>query len=278
MKDRRLYPANERVAHESLRGQVDGVEYVHWRKSYVSMPVADLLEAPCGSRDRQVLYGQLVHVLETYNGWSFVSCYPNSYVGYVRAEHLVDHRQATHWVTARATHLYSERNFKSDDLMLLPFGSSVVVIGASEKYLETPDGYVPKRHVQETSKLFEDPVDVADLHLGAPYLWGGDSVLGIDCSGLVQIACRACAIPCPGDSDMQEAELGDHLADDAPLQRGDLLFWKGHVALVADPTTIIHANAFHMAVSYEPIDVAISRIEAQGDGPVTSRKRLEQFA
>ena len=98
--------------------------------------------------------------------------------------------------------------------------------------------------------------------------------LGIDCSGLVQIACLACDIPCPGDSDVQEGALGSPLPEDAPLQRGDLLFWRGHVAWVSDPDTLLHANAHHMAVSFEPLREAIARIDAQGDGPVTARKRL----
>lgn len=278
MTDRRRYPANERVAHESLRGQVDGVDIVHGRASVVCVPVADLLKTPDGPRDRQVLYGQMVIVLETHEGWSFVICSPSFYVGYVRAEHLSDNRQATHWVHTRATHLYSEPDLKSPERMMLSFGSLLVVTGSSEKFLETPDGYVPRCHVWETVGLFKDPVSVAELHLGAPYLWGGDSVLGIDCSGLVQIACRACGFSCPGDSDMQEAELGVHLPADDPLQRGDLLFWDGHVAWMVDATTLIHANAFHMATAYEPLSAAITRIEAQGDGPITSRKRLEQFA
>ena len=120
-----------------------------------------------------------------------------------------------------------------------------------------------------------DPVAIAESLLGTPYLWGGNSCWGIDCSGLVSAAFSGRGVPVPGDSDQQLAELGQALPADAPVQRGDLFFWKGHVGLIEDADTLLHANAHHMAVAHEPIAEAIARIEAQGDGPVTARKRLE---
>ncbi len=277
MTDRRKLWSNGRVAHFSLKGQVEGVEFVKGQLRRVAVPVIDLLRSPDGSRDRQLLYGQDVFVLEDRDGWSFVVAGPLDYVGYVKSDLLTNCDRPTHWVTARSTHLYSKPDFKSAELLMLTFGASLTIAGSSDRFYATPDGYVPKVHVGHVIGTFKDPLEVAELHLGTPYLWGGDSVLGIDCSGLVQIGCRVCGIECPGDSDMQEAELGEHLPEDAPLQRGDLLFWKGHVAWVADPDTLIHANAFHMATAYEPLQDAIKRIEAQGDGPVTARKRLGEI-
>ena len=121
---------------------------------------------------------------------------------------------------------------------------------------------------------FSDPVTIAQLFFGTPYLWGGNSGLGIDCSGLVQAALRACAVPCPGDSDMQLDDLGAEIPAGASLARGDLMFWKGHVGMMVDADVMLHANAHHMATAYEPIADATLRIKAQGDGDVIGRKRL----
>jgi len=121
----------------------------------------------------------------------------------------------------------------------------------------------------------DDPVTIATVLLGTPYLWGGNSAFGIDCSGLVQAACMVCGIACPGDSDMQAAGLGQLVTDGSPPRRGDLLFWKGHVAWVSGPDTILHANAHHMAVAYEGLVAAVARIAAQGGGPVTAHRRLD---
>ncbi len=160
---------------------------------------------------------------------------------------------------------------KTRELASYGFGTELTVVDERHKFFETDAGFVPKPHLRPLDRPFSDPVTVAQLFFGTPYLWGGNSVFGLDCSGLTQIACLACGIPCPGDSDMQEAELGQPTED---LRHGDLIFWKGHVAWVVDEQTILHANAHHMAVAYEPLGPAIARIEAQGDGKVTARKRL----
>ena len=240
----------------------------------VAVPVADLLREPGGARDRQLVLGQDVTCFEVHQGWAFVQALRDGYVGYLRASDLSEPLQTTHRVIARTTHLYPEPDFKMREIDGLSHGSELCVLSQQGRFAETPRGFVPALHLHPLSPPQDDPVAVAEVFLGVPYLWGGNSGFGLDCSGLVQAGCLACGIPCPGDSDMQEAELGDQLPVDMPLQRGDLLFWKGHVAWVADPDTLIHANAFHMAVAYEPIQDACQRIEAQGDGPVTARKRL----
>ncbi len=171
-----------------------------------------------------------------------------------------------------ATHAYAAEDFKSPDLAHLPFGARVTVTDERRKFYETDAGFVPKKHLRGLDRPMSDPVTVAQLHFGVPYLWGGNSSLGLDCSGLVSAGLRACGIICPADSDMQRDALGSDVA--GPFQRGDLVFWKGHVGLMVDPDTLIHANAHHMATVYEPIESAILRIEAQGDGPVIATKRL----
>jgi len=272
--DKRRYPANDRVAHESLRGRIEGVEYVAGTKAGIAAPVADIRDAPGGSLQRQLIYGQEVAVLESRDEWAFAQSRYDGYVGYLATQDLGPWHEPTHRVTARATHLYEAPHFKRPARDSLSFGSGLRVTGQSGAFAETPGGFVPLAHVETLDAPFSDPVSVAVRLLGTPYLWGGNSSFGIDCSGLIQIACAACGLNCPGDSDMQQAELGTPLPEEAALTRGDLLFWRGHVAWVEDADTLIHANQHRMAVTREPLQTAIARIADQGDGPVTARKRL----
>jgi cell wall-associated NlpC family hydrolase len=146
------------------------------------------------------------------------------------------------------------------------------VIDERRKFFETNIGFVPKSHLREADRHFSDPVTVAQLHFGVPYLWGGNSSRGIDCSGLIAAGLTACDIPCLGDSDLQRDTLGASFI--GPYRRGDLVFWDGHVGMMVDEETLIHANAHHMATAYEPVERAILRIAAQDGGPVLTRKRI----
>ncbi|PIE12021.1 MAG: NLP/P60 hydrolase [Rhodobacterales bacterium] len=274
MTDRRRLAANDRVAASHLRGQIDAPRFVDGSAAQVHVPVTDLLRAPGGARDRQLLLGAPLTVYETYEGWSFVQA-EDDYVGYVSADSLgAAIQQPTHTVATAATHAYTAPDLKSHERAALPHGARLAVEGINDTWAATPMGHVPVSHLVPLAHRASDPVEVALLYLGTPYLWGGNSIWGIDCSGLVQAACRACGISCPGDSDMQEAELGERLPDGAPLQRGDIVFWRGHVGIMEDDRTLLHANAHAMAVAREDFAGACQRIADQGDGPVTSRRRI----
>lgn len=272
--DRRLTPANGRVAAERLRGQVQADRFVAGDAARVAVPVADLRAAPGGARDRQLVLGDAVTVYERRDGHAFVEAAKDGYVGYLPEGDLGPPQEATHWVAVPASHAYTVGDFKKPEAHGLVFGSQVRVIDERARFFETAEGhFIPKPHLWPLRKRFSDPVTAAQLFFRAPYLWGGNTPRGIDCSGLVQVALLAAGIACPGDSDMQEG-LGAECPDGSALQRGDLLFWKGHVALAVDGETLIHANAHAMAVAYEPARAAIARIEAQGDGPVTHHRRI----
>ncbi len=277
MTDRRLTPANGRVAARHLEGRVTAERFVAPEPAAVAVPVADLWANPeAGARDRQLLLGEGVEIYERLGGMAFCRALKDGYVGYVAEAALGPSAQASHMVGVPATHLYPAPDIKRVAGMRLSFGARVGVVAAEGRFFETPGGwFVPRAHVVPANRAFTDPATVAQLFFGVPYLWGGNSSDGIDCSGLVQAACLACHIPCPGDSDLQEAVLGAPLDADAPVRRGDLYFWRGHVAMAVDGEVLIHANAHHMAVTYEPIAAAVERIAEQGDGPVTSRRRLD---
>ncbi len=275
MTDRRALAANGRVAAVELEGLVEAGAFVAGAWARVAVPVADLCAAPGGARDRQLLLGARFRVLERRGGWAFGVAGADGYAGYLAEAALGPEVGVTHRVAVPATHLYPAPDLKRRERAWLPFGAALRVVSASGAFLETSGGdFVPAAHLRPLDAPLDDPVTVAELFLGVPYLWGGNSSAGIDCSGLVQVACHAAGIACPGDSDQQETALGTTLPPGTPPARGDLLFWPGHVAWVADGDTLIHANAHAMAVAFEPIEAAIARIAAQGEGGVTRHARL----
>ena len=277
MTDRRALAANGRVAAAELEGEVAAEAFVAGVWASVAVPVADLCAAPGGARDRQLLLGARFRVLERRGGWAFGVAGADGYVGYLAEAALGPEVDVTHRVAVPATHLYPAPDLKRRERAWLPFGAALCVVSETGAFLETNAGdFVPRPHLRPLDAPVADPVAVAELFLGVPYLWGGNSSAGIDCSGLVQAGCHAAGITCPGDSDQQEAVLGVTLPPGTPPARGDLLFWKGHVAWVVDGETLIHANAHAMAVAFEPIEAAIARIAAQGEGGVTRHARLQR--
>nr|WP_256474275.1 NlpC/P60 family protein [Lutimaribacter sp. EGI FJ00013] len=251
------------------------------------LPVTDIFAAQRGARDRQLLRGQAFTIRAVAeDGWAHGETLTDGYSGWIEnADDLRRHPAdaPTHRVVAAQSYAKDNSGLKtSGEVTPLSMGAELVVLDATDGWARIAwargqadkDLFVPSQHLAPVDWLKSDPVAVAERLIGTPYLWGGNSALGIDCSGLVQIACHACGVNCPGDSDQQEAALGETLSPGTTPRRGDLLFWRGHVAWVADRDTLLHANAHHMAVAHEPLTKALARIVAQGEGPVTRHARL----
>lgn len=271
--DRRLTPATPRIAHTSLKGVVEVPVYTDGTAMRVAQPVTDLLRNPGGARDRQLLLGEAFTVIDRHEGHAFGFASKDGYCGWLPDAALSRGPTPTHWVCTPGTHLYPEPKVQSRELATLSLGAQLAITALHGKWAETSQGFVPASHLLPLGQHLSDPVAVAETLLGTPYLWGGNARAGIDCSGLVQLAHQVCGITLPGDSDLQES-AGTALPDDAVLKRGDLLFWKGHVALVVDANRLIHANGHSMSVAYEGITACIDRILAQENRPVTHRRRL----
>lgn len=247
----------------------------------VRVPVADLCATPDGARERQALLGTTVVVEERTGDWLRVRSGRDGYPGWIRFDALAeDLAEPTHRVTAIRSYAKPAPGTRDTTAPLfLPFGARLTVLATDKGWstVELGDGrplFMPAMHLGLAGQRFDDPVAVAELFLGTPYLWGGNSAFGIDCSGLVQASCHACSIDCPGDSGPQARAMGETLPIGTPPRRGDLMFWKGHVAWVSDPDTLLHANGHSMSVAHEPIRAALARIEAAGEGPMTRHARL----
>ena len=270
--DPRVTPARADLAAKELEGNVAAARYVAGEVYEVIEPQAPLRGEPRHDAPllTEALKGERVKIYETNaEGWAWGQLAADRYVGWLSANALAPPgAPPMHKVVALRTLVFPGPSIKLPPLEALPFGARVAVAGREERMAVTQSGgYLPAVHLAPIDVYEKDFVAVAERFLGVPYLWGGKTVLGLDCSGLLQIALSACGIVCPRDSDMQEEALGSPVAaaaDYSGLMRGDLVFWTGHVAIVRDRATFLHANAFHMAVAIEPIGDAISRIRAAG--------------
>jgi cell wall-associated NlpC family hydrolase len=268
----RLTPARPDLAARHLEGKVTAARFVNGEPREVIEAHLPLRRAPVpdAALDTEALMGERVTIYETNEeGWAWGQLDADGYVGFMPASGLAAPGPApTHRVSALRTLVFPAPSFKLPPIGALPLGARLAVVRGEGRFaLTASGGYVPVQHLAPVESREGDFVAVAERFLGTPYLWGGKTSLGLDCSGLVQVALNACGIACPRDTDMQQAALGE-VVPDGPRRRGDLIFWKGHVAIARDASTMIHANAFHMAVAIEPIDHAIARIRAS-DGAVT---------
>lgn len=275
--DARVTPARPDLAAAHLKGVVDAARYVDGEERTVTAPVLDLRPRPdaSASLDTQALYGEPVRIYERKDGWVWLQLQTDGYVGYARADGVGPNTSPPdHRVTALRAPVFSKADLKSPVDRFLPMNACVAVMGRDCAYLRIGDhAWLSDRHVAPVARKDADWVAVAERCLGAPYLWGGKTPDGLDCSGLVQIALHAAGLACPRDTDMQEQALGVSIDQNAQLRRGDLIFWKGHVGVMRSETELLHANAFHMAVAIELAADAIVRIAAKGT-PVSSVRRL----
>jgi hypothetical protein len=277
--DPRITPARGDLAAKHLAGLVDAPRFVEGRVYEIGAAQAPLRGAPAHDATllTEALKGERITIYDvSEDGWAWGQLAGDSYVGYLPATTLAaSGPPATHKVSALRTFVFGGPSIKLTPKETLSFGCRLAVAGIEEPFAVTASGgHVPLLHLAPLDAIETDFVAVAERFVGTPYLWGGKTSLGVDCSGLLQLALNACGTPCPRDSDMQEQTLGSALAGPlAQLRRGDLMFWKGHVAIVRDQTTLVHANASHMAVTVEPIAQAIAR-NREIAGEITSVRRL----
>lgn len=275
--DPRLNAFRPDLADVRLEGQVQAARFVAGERRRIVAPVAAVRRAPRADAaiDSEALLGETVRVFETTaEGWSWVQLEADGYVGFIAAEAIgpVD-PEPTHHVTALRTFVYPAADMKLPPVATLSIGSRLA-LGEKAETRGTPyfrladgSGAVVARHVAPVDAPPEaDFVAVAERFLETPYLWGGRSAFGIDCSGLVQAALAATGYAAPRDSDQQAATLGEPveggLAGD--LAHGDLVFWKGHVGILRDAGTLLHASGYHMAVVEEPLAEALARYAGLG--------------
>lgn len=247
-----------------LRTGIAPVTEIHAEPHLSSMPVSALM------------HGEEFAVLDVAGEWAWGYCLHDDYLGYLRFADLGDDFTATHVVSAPATLLVTQPSIKAPVLARYPMGAQIVCGEPSEcgKFLACEGGWLPTAHLSEPGKVEGSPADLAEKLVGVPYSWGGCSGDALDCSGLVQLVFGLLGVNAPRDADMQQAGFGEELGAGDKLQRGDLVFFPGHVGIMADGANLIHANGAAMAVSIEPLAAAAARF-AEHEVPVLARKRVK---
>ncbi len=279
--DSRMTAARPDLAAAHLRGLIAADAFAEGRTMQVVTGVADVRHAPSHEAllDTQALFGEAVTLYEDFEGWGWGQLARDGYVGYIPIAALAGGRtEPTHRVAVNRTFVYQVPDIKCSARRSSPLGAAVRVSATEGLFAQIGDNaFVFTDHLRPFNAREKDFVAVAERFLHAPYLWGGKTSLGVDCSGLVQISLDAAGIAAPRDTDLQEKALGEPLAFDSELtglKRGDLVFWRGHTGIMQDETRLLHANAHHMLVVSEPLRAARDRILATTSQPISAIKRL----
>jgi cell wall-associated NlpC family hydrolase len=280
--DRRLTPARPDLAADHLRGLIDAPRYVKGLAKRVIAASAPLRRSSDAGAplETEALHGESVTVYDEEGEWAWAQLDRDSYVGYLPRAALGTPAAPTHRVAALRTHAYPGPSIKLPPCMALSLGARLTIVGHEGDFAVSEEGlYFWSGHLADAHSREPDTVAVAERFLETPYLWGGRTSEGIDCSGLVQTALTAAGVASPRDSDMMEATLGKPIALEDPetrLARGDLVFWNGHVGIMRDSLTLLHANGWRMKTISEPLIEARERIAVNGGGPIKSVRRLSE--
>ena len=277
--DKRLHAIRSDLVDARLKGSVDAASFIEGVPMQVMAPVVPVHREPSISARQatQALFGEKINCFEEKDGWIWCQLARDGYVGYIsKAGVSKDLTNPTHRVAVPSTFMYPLPDIKSQPAVILSMNARLAIVEGDEKFSKLSNGkYVFTKHIKPLNEVEADFVSVAEMYCDVPYYWGGKTAQGLDCSGLVQISLEACGILSLRDTDMQETQLGQNLLinDLDGLRRGDLVFWKGHVGIMTDQRTLLHANGYHMMTVKEPLNEAIARI-ARTDGQVTSIKRF----
>lgn len=281
--DPRIHAFRTDLADERLEHQVKAERYIPGDEAYVHRDSVPLFTKPSFECELQTeaLFGETVRIFEIRDGWAWGQILTDGYVGYLPLEALSPGLlEPTHRVSNLRTFIYEEANLKSPPIALISMMSLVCVTDKEGDFYELADkGYVYHSHVAPVDEADEDFVSIASQFIGTPYLWGGRTSLGLDCSALIQIALLATGQFSRRDSDLQAGSLGEltDIKDLSELKRGDLVFWKGHIGVMVDGENLLHSNAHHMAVAVEPLKPAVDRIIAYDGGEITALRRFNDY-
>jgi cell wall-associated NlpC family hydrolase len=273
--DPRVTPLRDGIASRSLEGIVRAEVYLDTNVRVCAAPATGIHRAPDAASEQmdQLLFGETFEVIEEEGAFLWGQAPRDGYVGFVAAAALsAPAPEPTHWISAVRTYAFAEPSIKSRASGPYSMNALVAVEAVEDRLAKAAGaGWMAMEHLTPVGVFETDMAAVAERFLGAPYLWGGRESLGLDCSGLSQAALFACGRACPRDAD-QQAQMGLAISREA-FGRGDLVFWRGHMAIGLDETRIVHANGHHMAVAIEPLDTAINRIDAAGVGQPTAFRR-----